>query len=306
MDAKVYQTQAKQDISFVIHVIGKVMSILPRVARVNSQLLAWVKSASVLGQRRLVSSGNVLHESEDSGNSSVGDPDTEIRQRRRKFWTDDEKDTLRGAIKDGLPKLQILALLPGRTWKTISQRKYQLEGLEVERPRRRPSLASTKTISELAARGSTAEEIQIQFPDLSIASIRLRAKVHGASYKWRDARKGSLKRWTEAEDEIALSGIVNKLPTYVLLERLPGRTPTALESRQDQLRSVAKDNCPIRSPKGQWSTEEDQRVLTLYDSGKPIAEIGALIGRTVLSIRGRLGKLRKWYIKETANDSGNG
>jgi len=283
------------------------MSILPGVARIGRKLLAWVKTEAILDQRCFISYSNVLHVSKDSGNaeSSAYKPNPQSSPSRRRLWTDEEKETLRQGITNGMKHREIAALLPGRTVQAITQRVYQLDGVDVGRHQRRPQHPDTKLIAALAARGLTAEEIRIHhLPHMSIKNIRERAKIRGATYRRQDTRNWDLKRWTKAEDDIVLKGRDEQLSNQVTLDQLPGRSLTALESRQNRLWVASTNSCPIRAPRRDWTAEEEQKVSTMYISGKPVVEIAILLRRTVHSVRGRLDRLKKRQVQAEATDSG--
>ena len=90
---------------------------------------------------------------------------------------------------------------------------------------------------------------------------------------------------------------------HIILEQLPSRTVTATESRQEALKVVDTANCPIRGSQRRWTREEEQTLVTAYQSGKPIAVIGTLLGRTVRSNIARLGVLSKRHAQVKPDDS---
>ena len=275
MNEKNYQTQVQQDKAcVVIRVIENIMSNVPSVARVGRQILAYVKTVSVLDQRRYVSSNNVLHMPADLEplQSNVYQPDARLGVSRRKPWTEDEKDTLRRGKASGLTHREIATLLPGRTVGTIAQRVYQLDGVDVKRHQRRRQHPDTKLIANLAAQGLNAEEIRIHhLPHMSIKNIRERAKIRGATYRRQDTRTWDMKRWTKAEDDIILKGKAERLSNQMVLDQLPGRSLTALESRVNRLWVASTNSCPIRAPRRDWAAEEEQNLSTclLYTSPSP-------------------------------------
>ena len=308
MNEKNYETQVQQNKAcVVIRVIEKItMSILPSVARVGRQLLAYVKTVSVVDQRRYVSSNNVLHMPADLEplQSNVYQPDARLVVSRRRPWTEDEKDTLRRGKASGLSHREIAALLPGRTVGTIAQRVYQLDGVDVKRHQRRRQHPDTKLIAKLAAQGLNAEEIRIQhLPHMSIKNIRERAKIRGATYRRQDSRNWDMKRWTKVEDDIILKGKAERLSNQMMLDRLPGRSLTAVESRVNRLWVARTNSCPIRAPRRDWAAEEEQKLSTWYISGKPSVEIAIRLGRTVPSVRGAVDRLKKRQAQAEAGDS---
>jgi len=282
------------------------MSNLPSVARVGRRLLAYVKTVSVLDQRRYISSENVLHMPTDLEHlqSNVYQLDARLGMSRRKPWTEDEKDTLRRGKASGLTHREIAALLPGRTVGTIAQRVYQLDGVDLKRHQRRRQHPDTKLIANLAAQGLNAEEIRIHhLPHMSIKNIRERAKIRGATYRRQDNRNWDMKRWTKAEDDIILKGKAERLSNQMLLDQLPGRSLTAVESRVNRLWVASTNSCPIRAPRRDWAAEEEHKLSTWYISGKSVVEIAILLGRTVHSVRGGLDRLKKRQAQAEASDS---
>jgi len=148
----------------------------------------------------------------------------------------------------------------------------------------------------------TLEEIQIHVPHVSILNIRERAKIRGASYTRQKSRNVNRRYWREAEDEIVLRGTEDKLPKHIILEQLPGRTLTAVESRLKALKVVDSANCPIRGSQQRWTREEEETLVKLYKSDKPIAEIGNLLGRAGRSIRAKLNVLSQRHVQVKPGD----
>ena len=306
MNEKKYETQVQQDKAcVVIPCHKKIMSILPSVARVGRQLSAFVKTISVLDQRRYISSNTVLRMPADLEllQSNVYQPDARLGVSRRRPWTEDEKDTLRRGKASGLTHREIAALLPGRTVGTIAQRVYQLDGVNVKRHQRRRQHPDTKLIATLAAQGLNAEEIRIHhLPHMSIKNIRERAKIRGATYRRQDTRNWDMRRWTKAEDDVILKGKAERLSNQMVLDQLPGRSLTALESRINRLWVARTNSCPIRAPRRDWAVEEEQNLSTWYISGKPVVEIAIRLGRTVPSVRGAVDRLKRRQAQAETSD----
>ena len=107
----------------------------------------------------------------------------------------------------------------------------------------------------------------------------------------------SKERWTPEEDRMILEvwsqGISNEDIGDVL-----GRTASAIQSRASHLNCGTKDNRRnivqvTADGKRLWSTDEDRQLTEMRKRGITMREIGIALGRTTMSVCGRIDTLNK-------------
>ena len=89
--------------------------------------------------------------------------------------------------------------------------------------------------------------------------------------------------WTEAEDAI----LATATPSQAV-QQLPGRTYAAVTSRRGVLRANGLPVGPVDRVKIPWTTADDELIRTHND-----AQVAAILGRTVGSVRGRRERLNR-------------
>lgn len=151
---------------------------------------------------------------------------------------------------------------------------------------------------ELWSEGRSVEEIGREL-GRTFGSVKTRASHRGCLVGGPVNRT----RWTPEQDRTILElwgqGKSNKEIGDVV-----GRTASAVQSRASHLNCGPKDNRRnvvqvTADGKRLWSKEEDRLLTEMRRQGLPMREIGVLLGRSTMSVSGRIDTLNKLPIVRT-------
>jgi len=109
--------------------------------------------------------------------------------------------------------------------------------------------------------------------------------------------------WTKAEDLKLERMIMQHKYTYTDLSAIFSRTEGAIRQR---IYDLAIDIPPVRVKNRYWTPEETAILIFMYDEGWSLEKIGAKLGRTGQSCRGKIELLNKSEMNSRQNRRKNG
>jgi len=230
----------------------------------------------------------------------------QIKELRRR------QDNLRGYFGCGDPERE------EEYWRQWKQLKTQLDELEAKPSfQRKASITDIQQVrdflSELPSRwGSYSRALRNRLLKLLINRIELkhdRQKIE-ATIMWRAgleqkviihrplARGSRDKRWSDEENQL-LSMLWPSLSQDALQAALPNRTWKSICCHAHYLKLRRERGKPQASSQKRWRPEEEARAKGMYESGVPLVDIVAEVGRKDSAILNKACK-HKWHRPEVA------
>lgn len=207
--------------------------------------------------------------------------------KRGKRWTSDEEKLLLKLRGQRMSWAEIEKYFPGRGWKSISSKYYDLvRDSSAKKPTRKIKFwtrEENELLLKLVETNASWEEIGEQLPGRTLGALKRHYSV--LTKGSRQAPESVTKEFSAEEDKLLLDLDKKGVPWKGRVKFFENRTLKALQSRLSKI-------TPLKSPAlRKYTPEEDGLLREAIESGKTIEEISQLLGKKPLSVKRRIIKL---------------
>ena len=212
------------------------------------------------------------------------EPNLYKRSQPEQLWTPEEEQLLLELrAQQSLPWTEIIDRFPKRSFSALQGKYYRMtrDPNKIKRKNKRWTSEEKKLLIKLVERDATWDEITEFFPGRTKKQIKARYFSLKGNYGVPNRFRGI---WTAEEDELLLKLGKTGMPWEETATHFNNRSLSALKKKFNSLTAPSHNR---------YTPEEDNAIIEAVASGKTVAEISQLLGRSEAGLQVRIRKLKK-------------